>query len=285
LRPVDGRDPAEAPATLHPTGRDLGVSGSMIRRTEIDEAIAMLKMRLAVAALCLAAAIGSAKAKTSEYGGVAKIIDGDTVQISGVKLHLRGIDAPQIDQLCLDQAGARWKCGIAARQYLKARAGSRWWKCKAVRKDRYGRLLADCRVDGDDIAREMVQNGWALASTTGSASYVSTEAEGGGSGAGGWWVAFVSPRDWRKRNGHAKILGNATARAQSSAQLLTSAFGASPPSPECAIKGNVNWGGKCIFHKPGGHWYKRITMEARYGDRWFCTATEAVASGCRKTRR
>lgn len=245
----------------------------------------MRKMRLVVAFLSLVATIGGAEARTSEFSGVPKIIDGDTVQLGAVKLHLEGIDAPQIDQLCLDQAGARWKCGVAARQYLKAWAGRKSWTCSTVRKDRYGRLLASCRLGDDDIARQMVKNGWALASTTGSATYLASEAEARAAEAGLWAAAFVSPRDWRKHNGHAKILGNATAQAKSSAQLLTSAFGASPPSPDCAIKGNVNWGGKCIFHKPGGHWYKRIMMEARYGDRWFCTAPEAVASGCRETRR
>ena len=97
--------------------------------------------------------------------------------------------------------------------------------------------------------------------------------------------AFVAPLDWRQQNQHAKIYGKKPVPARSAAQLLASAFGASPPSADCAIKGNVNWSGKCIFHKPDGRWYKQITMEARYGDRWFCTATEAIASGCRETRR
>lgn len=157
--------------------------------------------------------------------------------------------------------------------------------CRIDREDLFGRQLAKCQAGGEDVARQMVEGGWALASTTGSAIYLPDEVAARGSGAGLWAGAFVAPLDWRQQNQHAKIYGKKPVPARSAAQLLASAFGASPPSADCAIKGNVNWSGKCIFHKPDGRWYKRITMEARYGDRWFCTATEAIASGCRETRR
>lgn len=245
----------------------------------------MRMMHFAIVAFSLAAAIEGAQARTSEFTGAPKIVDGDTIQFGDVKLHLEGIDAPQTDQSCLDKTGARWKCGVAARDQLRSLAGSKSWACKIDRKDLFGRQLARCQVGGEDIARDMVESGWALASTTGSATYLPSEEAARGSGAGLWAGAFVAPLDWRQHNWHAKIYGNTTVPARSAAPLLASAFGASPPSADCAIKGNVNWGGKCIFHKPGGHWYKRITMEARYGDRWFCTATEAIASGCRETRR
>ena len=154
-----------------------------------------------------------------------------------------------------------------------------------VRKNAYGRLLAQCKAGGEDIALQMVRDGWALASTTGSTTYLAAEEAARASDAGLWSGAFVAPLDWRQHNWHAKIFDNGGVIGRASAQLLSSAFGASPPSPNCAIKGNVNWSGKCIFHKPGGDWYKRITMEAGYGDRWFCTPLEAVAPGCRETRR
>jgi endonuclease YncB( thermonuclease family) len=235
---------------------------------------------------CLAVSVGPTAARVpAQFSGTPKILDGDTVQFDSVKLHMDGMDAPQIDQVCLDNSGARWKCGVAAREQLKSRAVGKPWLCKPTRKDAYGRLLAVCQIDGEDIAREMVEDGWALASTTGSKRYLADEKAARTAAAGLWAGAFVSPRDWRRRNGRAKILGIVKPQAQNSGRLLRSAFGARPPSRDCAIKGNVNWGGKCIFHKPGGRRYKRITMEARYGDRWFCTVNEAKASGCRATRR
>jgi hypothetical protein len=72
---------------------------------------------------------------------------------------------------------------------------------------------------------------------------------------------------------HAKIHGKSRFPPSSAAQLLD------------AIKGSVNRGGQRIFLEPGGRWYERITMEARNAGRWFCIATEAIASGRRETRR
>lgn len=246
----------------------------------------MRLMHLLVTIGCLAIAMECAQARgPAEFTGIPKIVDGDTVQFDAIKLHMQGIDAPQIDQLCFDGSGARWKCGVAARERLKTRARGKAWACKTIRQDGFGRLLAQCQIDGEDIARAMVRNGWALASTTGSAKYVESEEAARSAAKGLWAGAFVAPLDWRQHNWHAKVLGSFKPSGDDSTPLLTSAFGTTPPSEDCAIKGNVNWGGKCIYHKPGGHWYKRITMEARYGDRWFCTATEAIASGCRETRR
>ena len=241
--------------------------------------------RLIVLIILFAIPFTDAHAKPVEFNGIPRIVDGDTVQFGNVRLQIEGIDAPQTDQLCLDKAGARWKCGVGARDYLRSKASNKKWSCAVVRKNLNGRLLARCDAGGDDIARQMVRDGWALASTTGSDRYISNEEEARSSGAGLWAGAFVAPLDWRQRNWHAKIFGSMAVPQQSSAQLLTSAFGAAPPSEDCAIKGNVNWSGKCIFHQPGGHWYKRIPMEAKYGDRWFCTPIEAIASGCRETKR
>jgi len=47
-----------------------------------------------------------------------RIVDGDTVEIGGVKIRLEGIDAPETDQLCLNAKGQRWTCGIDARDQL-----------------------------------------------------------------------------------------------------------------------------------------------------------------------
>ena len=63
-----------------------------------------------------------------------------------------------------------------------------------------------------DVARQMVEGGWALASTTGSAIYLPDEAAISGSGAGLWGGAFIAPLDWRQYNWHAKIYGKSRSR-------------------------------------------------------------------------
>ena len=59
----------------------------------------------------------------SEFSGVPKVVDGDTVQFGDTKLQMEGIDAPQMDQLCFDKTGKRWRCGVASREYLKQQVG------------------------------------------------------------------------------------------------------------------------------------------------------------------
>lgn len=220
-----------------------------------------------------------------EFKGVPKIIDGDTIQFGQTKLRLNGVDAPQVDQLCLDARGVRFNCGVQARERLKARTARKTWTCVVMQKMDSGQQLGKCSVDGADIGEQMVRTGWALASSSGSPEYLGNETSAKAAGLGLWSGLFVAPIDWRQHNWHAHILGNGRADQNVTSQLLSSAFDATPPSPDCAIKGNVNTQGVCIFHRPSGRWYKRITMEARRGDRWFCSAGEAVASGCRETRR
>ena len=83
--------------------------------------------------------------------GPARVVDGDTVEVSTVKIRLNGIDAPESDQLCLNGKGEHWACGIEARDRLLERTNGKLWTCRGDDLDRYGRTLATCFVDGEDI--------------------------------------------------------------------------------------------------------------------------------------
>ena len=48
-------------------------------------------------------------------------------------------------------------------------------RCEAQGTDRYGRTIATCSVQGEDIEAWMVLNGWALAYRRYSLDYVSEE--------------------------------------------------------------------------------------------------------------
>ncbi len=82
-----------------------------------------------------------AMAQAADITGVPKIREGDHLQIGNSRIRLGGIDAPSVDQLCLNTKGERWACGAAARDELIKRFGSKSWTCHARGvTDRRGRI-------------------------------------------------------------------------------------------------------------------------------------------------
>jgi len=224
-------------------------------------------------------------AQAADISGVPKIREGDQITIGSSRIRLGGIDAPAVDQLCLDTKGERWTCGVAARDELIHHAADKTWTCHVSQVDRRGRSVARCQVDGEDIQQWMVKNGWALSYTRFSHDYDADEKAAREAKAGMWQGAFIAPWDWRIRNKKTAILGAAKPPESAHAILLASASGPVAPSPDCTIKGNVNSAGECIYHKPTSRWYAQIKMKVSKGTRWFCSVEEAEAAGCRETRR
>jgi endonuclease YncB( thermonuclease family) len=224
-------------------------------------------------------------AQAADVTGVAKVREGDTVVIGNSRIRLAAIDAPSVDQLCLNNSGERWTCGVAARDELIKHADNKTWTCHVGAADRRGRLLGRCEVDGEDIQKWIVTNGWALSYVRFSHEYDADEKAAREAKAGMWQGAFIAPWDWRIRNKKTTILGAAKPPENASAILLASASGPVAPSPDCTIKGNVNRSGECIYHKPTSRWYARIEMKISKGTRWFCSVEEAEAAGCRETKR
>lgn len=58
--------------------------------------------------------------------------------------------------------------------------------------------------------------------------------------------------------------------------------GCTEQKPGCAIKGNISVSsGEKIYHLPGQRYYESTKIDPQYGERWFCTETEAIANGWR----
>jgi endonuclease YncB( thermonuclease family) len=228
-----------------------------------------------------------AMTQAADITGVPKIREGDQITIGSSRIRLGAIDAPSVDQLCLNTKGERWTCGVAARDELIKHVESKPWTCHVSRVDRRGRSVARCEVDGEDIQKWMVKSGWALAYVRFSHDYDADEKDAREAKVGMWQGAFIAPWDWRVRNKKTVILGAAKPPANANANtiLLASASGSVAPSPDCVIKGNVNHAGECIFHQPTSRWYARIEMKISKGTRWFCSVDEAEAAGCRETKR
>jgi endonuclease YncB( thermonuclease family) len=238
------------------------------------------KLLLAMSLVCL-----PQLAQAADVSGVPKIRDGDQVAIGGTRIRLAGIDAPALDQLCLNATGERWTCGVAAHDALIKHVGDKSWTCHVIRTDRFGRSVAKCEVDGEDVQKWMVKSGWALSYVRFSHDYDADEKAARDAKAGMWQGAFIAPWDWRVRNKKTNILGAAKPPENASTILLASASGSVAPSPDCTIKGNVNTAGECIYHQPTSRWYAKIEMKISKGTRWFCSVDEAEAAGCRETKR
>ena len=127
-----------------------------------------------LAVALIAAVIGPALA---DITGPARIIDGDTIDIAGERIRLHGIDAPEAAQTCV-AGGVTWPCGQSATAALAEFIGGAAVSCRARGTDKYGRTIATCYVQGEDIEAWMVLNGWALAYRRYSLEYVDEEAAG-----------------------------------------------------------------------------------------------------------
>ena len=99
---------------------------------------------------------------SADISGTALIVDGDTITISGNKIRLNGIDTPEQNQTCR-KASVTWRCGYEATETLRNWTYTKEVRCVGDTKDRYGRLIANCFVDGYNVNARLVYEGLALA--------------------------------------------------------------------------------------------------------------------------
>lgn len=130
--------------------------------------------------------------------GVGRVVDGDTLDVGGVRVRLHGIDAFERSQMC-DGPRGPWACGAAASRALKDQAEGRRLVCTVVDTDRYGRKVSRCERDGLDVAQALVADGLALAYRRYSRDYVDEELAAEARGAGAWNGSFDRPEQWRRR--------------------------------------------------------------------------------------
>ncbi|ANL04664.1 MULTISPECIES: sunset domain-containing protein [Rhizobium] len=67
--------------------------------------------------------------------------------------------------------------------------------------------------------------------------------------------------------------------------LLASWNASGSSGQSCKIKGNISIEtGERIFHVPGQRYYAQTKISPQYGERWFCSESEAWAAGWRKSK-
>lgn len=143
------------------------------------------------------AQISSAVAgSTDGLSGIVAVMDGDTIRVGGERVRLFGIDAPEKSQPCLIQSQTV-RCGDLATAALRSLAEGKTASCAPQSRDRYGRIVAICIVDNEDIGAAMVRQGMAMAYAKYSKQYVPLEHEAQSTHKGIWAGQFVSPEAWR----------------------------------------------------------------------------------------
>lgn len=207
---------------------------------------------------------GLAQPSVADVSGRVHVIDGDTFEVRGQRVRLYGIDAPEQKQNCTSKQGNLWACGAWVTDMVRARYQGQQASCKELGRDRYGRMVARCSIGGQDVARQLVQDGLAFAYRRYSLDYDLDERKAVRGDVGLHSSRIQTPGQFR-RDGRAQ---HGTA-----------------PDKNCAIKGNISASGVRIFHSPGQRDYDRTRISTPKGERWFCSAAEARAAGWRAARR
>lgn len=196
----------------------------------------------------------------ADISGSIRVIDGDTFQVGDTRVRLFGIDAPENGQPCQDARGRSMDCGDWVTDQVAALYDGRIGTCDVIEKDRYGRSVATCLVNGQDVGAQIVSDGLAWAFLRYSDAYALDEKAAAVAERGVWSFEIETPATYR-------------------------AIRAAVPTPvgDCIIKGNISGSGH-IYHLPHNRDYGRTRINEANGERWFCSEADAQAAGWRAAR-
>ncbi|GAB1582320.1 thermonuclease family protein [Phyllobacterium phragmitis] len=155
----------------------------------------LLTIAFFVLVALIAARLNPPRPDRGPPAGPAYVIDGDTLVVNGRHIRLRGIDAPEMRQLCRRQE-RDYDCGVEARNAMKRLIAGRAVRCSGSREDKYNRLLGECKAGDVDLNRSMVEDGWAVAY----GNYADDEAQARRERRGIWAGTFERPQDWRREH-------------------------------------------------------------------------------------
>lgn len=208
-----------------------------------------------------AVATDGAEPNSREPTQIARVIDGDTIEVEG-GIHVRyiGIDTPEPDE-CFGKEASEANSHLITGKRLKLETDIQEY-------DRYARLLAYVWARNILVNEELVRQGFATVTTYApNVKYTDrflAAQQDARDAARGLWAENPCP--------------TITPGATQPGSQVQGAQG------ECVIKGNISSSGEKIYHIPGQRYWERTKIEEGKGERWFCNEEEAVRAGWRKSK-
>ena len=134
--------------------------------------------------------------------GAARVIDAAILIVSGQRVILWGLDAPERPQTCILDS-AIWGCYDAAKRTLEALAGRGEVQCVLTGEaDPFGRRHGVCTYGDEDLNAQMVLSGMAMAFSEQTPDYEPQQIEAITNAVGLWQpgAVFEEPWVWRRAN-------------------------------------------------------------------------------------
>jgi endonuclease YncB( thermonuclease family) len=214
--------------------------------------------------------------------------DGDTIQLGDVTYRLDGVDAPELDQICINDQADPWSCGIDARDQLAKLIAGRDVHCDDLGPDKLFRKrhVGVCTVQGDSASlnQQIAQMGLAISVEPALKAHAKEDAAKAQADKRGLWKGcFIAPQEFRLGKKDGALIGG-SCRADRDKEIRAVLFPedvAMPPS--CAIKGKLAvrarvTGNVGIYHLQGCPSYAGLPRP----DRWFCSEDDAQSAGFRR---
>jgi len=214
--------------------------------------------------------------------------DGGTLELAGVTYRLDGIDAPELDQICIDDHADAWACGVEARDQLSSLIGGREVRCEdlGLGTTFKKRHIGICTVEGESASLNqlLVHQGFALNFEPYARGRFREDEVGAKDNRRGLWKGcFVAPQEFRWGRKDGALLGD-SCRPDKDREIRAVLFPDDPAMPSgCSIKGKFAararfTGNVGVYHLQGCRSYPALTKP----DRWFCSEEDAQAAGFRK---
>ncbi len=197
---------------------------------------------------------------------VEQVVDGDTLIIEdNIRVRLLGIDAPEIEKCFGEQSKKQLSSKVLGREILLEK--------DQTAKDNYDRLLRyvilrneNPEVDDVLVNKEMIREGFAKS------LYVKPSRR------------YLSQLQSAEREAEKESLGmwgecDYEVKSTNNEREQDS----DPFSSECVIKGNINKRYEKDYFLPGCPNYKRVKIDPRKGEQWFCTESDAEKEGWEKS--